>query len=173
MTNLALALTDDKTRSILRKRAENLAQVARAETGQTEATLEFSLGVERYALPLRQVAEIIRYDHVTKVPGSADELEGAIFIRGELFCVMSLSRILGLPSTATEEPKGYIVLVWFNGQKVGLHVDDISHISMQGKVKEAQDPGIDTSYTGGIIGGSLICIDLHAVFQHPAFLNAT
>src|SRR4051812_50113429 len=80
----------------------------------TEATTRqlvvFTLGSEEYALPIRQVHEIIRYTEPRSVAAEAGWVRGVISLRGKIIPVYDLSARLGLATEGSAEG-GKIVIV--------------------------------------------------------------
>ena len=66
----------------------------------TEATTRqlvvFTLGSEEYALPIRQVHEIIRYTEPRSVAAQSGWVRGVISLRGKIVPVFDLAARLGL-----------------------------------------------------------------------------
>lgn len=58
--------------------------------------LTFCLGDEEYALPILRVREIIRYETITRVPGTPPFLRGVINLRGSVVPVVDLGVRFGL-----------------------------------------------------------------------------
>jgi purine-binding chemotaxis protein CheW len=104
----------------------------------TEATTRqlvvFTLGSEEYALPIRQVHEIIRYTEPRSVAAEAGWVRGVISLRGKIVPVYDLAARLGL---ATEESAegGKIVIVETATDMAGVVVDDVEEVLT---VEEAQ-----------------------------------
>src|ERR1700750_2050099 len=80
----------------------------------TEATTRqlvvFTLGSEEYALPIRQVHEIIRYTEPRSVAAESGWVRGVISLRGKIVPVYDLAARLGLPA-GEATASGKIVIV--------------------------------------------------------------
>src|SRR3954466_7227570 len=80
----------------------------------TEATTRqlvvFTLGSEEYALPIRQVHEIIRYTDPRSLAAEAGWVRGVISLRGKIVPVYDLAARLGLVTEGSAEG-GKIVIV--------------------------------------------------------------
>ena len=104
----------------------------------TEATTRqlvvFTLGSEEYALPIRQVHEIIRYTEPRSVAAESGWVRGVISLRGKIVPVYDLAARLGLQ---TEEPRegGKIVIVETATDMAGVVVDEVEEVLT---VEEAQ-----------------------------------
>src|SRR3954466_14922190 len=89
-------------------------QFSRRRPMPTEATTRqlvvFTLGSEEYALPIRQVHEIIRYTEPPPVAAEAGWVRGVISLRGKIVPVYDLAARLGLVTEESAEG-GKIVIV--------------------------------------------------------------
>jgi purine-binding chemotaxis protein CheW len=100
------------------------------EAEQDEAVreyLSFEVGVERYALPLSCVREIVRVPAVTEVPRGPEAVLGIISVRGTVTTVIDLRlklRIDALPLGA----KTRILIVDGGGEIMGLLVDAVLQV---------------------------------------------
>ena len=104
----------------------------------TEATTRqlvvFTLGSEEYALPIRQVHEIIRYTEPRSVAAESGWIRGVISLRGKIVPVYDLAARLGL-STEERSEGGKIVIVETATDMAGVVVDDVEEVLT---VEEAQ-----------------------------------
>ena len=97
----------------------------------TEATTRqlvvFTLGSEEYALPIRQVHEIIRYTEPRSVAAESGWVRGVISLRGKIVPVYDLAARLGLPAGEATE-NGKIVIVETATDMAGVVVDDVEEV---------------------------------------------
>jgi purine-binding chemotaxis protein CheW len=104
----------------------------------TEATTRqlvvFTLGTEEYALPIRQVHEIIRYTEPRSVAAESGWVRGVISLRGKIVPVYDLAARLGL-QTEEKSEGGKIVIVETATDMAGVVVDDVEEVLT---VEEAQ-----------------------------------
>ena len=104
----------------------------------TEATTRqlvvFTLGSEEYALPIRQVHEIIRYTEPRSVAAESGWVRGVISLRGKIIPVYDLAARLGL-ETERSAAGGKIVIVETATDMAGVVVDDVEEVLT---VEEAQ-----------------------------------
>jgi len=104
----------------------------------TEATTRqlvvFTLGSEEYALPIRQVHEIIRYTEPRSVAAESGWVRGVISLRGKIVPVYDLAARLGL-RTEEQAEGGKIVIVETATDMAGVVVDDVEEVLT---VEEAQ-----------------------------------
>jgi purine-binding chemotaxis protein CheW len=97
----------------------------------TEATTRqlvvFTLGSEEYALPIRQVHEIIRYTEPRSVAAESGWVRGVISLRGKIVPVYDLAARLGLQTEAPREG-GKIVIVETATDMAGVVVDEVEEV---------------------------------------------
>ncbi|HZK18328.1 MAG TPA: chemotaxis protein CheW [Clostridia bacterium] len=85
------------------------------------------LNDQKYVLPIIMVKEIIRVVEITKVPDSAQYIEGVINLRGKVIPVLNLSRRLGLVEKETDNDTR-IVVCELEEKPVGLIVDCVHEV---------------------------------------------
>jgi purine-binding chemotaxis protein CheW len=86
-------------------------QVAAVETARTRL-VTFEVAGQEYAFPLDVVREIVTTpDDLTFVPGSDDAVRGVMPYRGGLLPLLSLRRLLGLPSTVLSREKVLVAAI--------------------------------------------------------------
>jgi purine-binding chemotaxis protein CheW len=83
-------------------------------------TLVFSLGPEAYALPLRQVREVVRGPALTVLPTAPPSVLGLLNLRSDVLPVLDTGMLVGSPFHA---PPTYVVVVEAAGGPVGLASD--------------------------------------------------
>jgi purine-binding chemotaxis protein CheW len=97
----------------------------------TEATTRqlvvFTLGSEEYALPIRQVHEIIRYTEPRSVAAESGWIRGVISLRGKIVPVYDLAARLGLQADG-RAAGGKIVIVETATDMAGVVVDDVEEV---------------------------------------------
>jgi len=119
----------DYVEAVFRRRAARLSQPAVQYSARSTGTeyLVFSLRSERYALPLRSVAEVVARPSITPVPGSPPELQGVMNLRGEIRPVWDLARRLGLPEQGKPAP-GCVLVLRGRRQPTGWQVDHVEQV---------------------------------------------
>jgi len=89
--------------------------------------LVFSMSVEKYALEIDYLQEIILPEcEFTSIVGTAKEVLGLITLREELLLVIDLRTYYGFEAKNSDDNR--ILIVSFNGKKVGLYIDSIIDI---------------------------------------------
>ena len=90
--------------------------------------LVVNMGGRRYALPLADVAEVVRLVVVTPLPDPPPGVAGAINVRGRLVAVLDPERHL---SSGEEDLRdGFIVLTNAGSRPVGLVVDSVEGVEV-------------------------------------------
>ena len=90
---------DPAGRRLLRERAVRLAR-READAGPAAAVeelLAFRLGREVYALGTRWVREVVPLAALTPVPMTPAFVVGLLHVRGEIYSVLDIQRLFGLP----------------------------------------------------------------------------
>jgi purine-binding chemotaxis protein CheW len=124
--------------------------------------LVFRLGQERYAIEIKEVAEVFRLQHCTPVPGSPPPFAGVVNLRGELRAVLDLARLLKLPESA-DKHSGYVLLLRRHGQEIGLkveHVEELREI-----VPKELSLAPDSKYLLGLAPDMLMLLSVPAVLS--------
>lgn len=94
----------------------------------TRQLVTFALGSEEYGIDIAQVQEINRIVPITRIPRSAEHVEGVINLRGQLIPVMDLRTRFGM---ARIEPTrmSRIIVTEVHGRRIGLIVDSVSEVA--------------------------------------------
>ena len=66
--------------------------------GETNQYIVIRLGHEQYGIDIRYIDNIVRMQHITRVPKLASYLRGVINLRGEVIPIMSVRLKMGLPA---------------------------------------------------------------------------
>jgi purine-binding chemotaxis protein CheW len=87
----------------------------------------FDLASEYYGVDISDVREIIRMQSITRVPGTADYMEGVLNLRGKIAPVVDLRKRLNL--RVTEQTKeSRIVVIDIDNKDVGVIVDGVTEV---------------------------------------------
>lgn len=131
----------------------------------TEKTqfIKINIGDEFFGIDIKYVDNIVRMQHITRVPQSAPYIKGVINLRGEVIPVFSLRIKMGLEEI--EEDKNFrIIIVKMEGNSVGIIVDEVKEV-VNLSVEEIVKPYHDASevaqnflYGVGKDGDSLISL---------------
>jgi len=141
-----------------RQRAVRLAKTQASPTAVSPGlpVMIFRLARERYAIELKDLAEVLPFIRCTPVPGAPTQLLGVINLRGELRGVLDLSQLLALPESESTE-SGFI-LILRSGLGVGLKVDSIEELH-EIRPEELTRP-MQANYLKGLASDTLPLLDV-------------
>ena len=157
----ALAESPERIEAAYHQRALRLAkgQTERRPVSAGLPVIVFRLGQERYAVELKEVAEVVPFTRCTPVPGSSPEFLGVINLRGELRAVLDLGRLLVSSESGSES--GFVLVLRGPGQGIGLKVDLIEEL------REIRREELTLPTQGnclkGLVGGTLMVLDVEKV----------
>lgn len=89
--------------------------------------LEHDKKVYKYGIPIQQVYEITRPQSTTKLPGMPAFVNGVMNLRSDVIPVVDIKERFRFGSTLTQDTTR-IIVVYINGKKCGILVDDVSEI---------------------------------------------
>jgi purine-binding chemotaxis protein CheW len=152
-------LTDaQRTQIAYRQRAVRLANIERSPRAVAPGlpVIIFRLARERYAIELKDLAEVLPFTRCTPVPGAPPQFLGVINLRGELRGVLDLSRLLSLPESENAK-SGFILILHRSGSDVGLKVDSIEELH-EIRPEDLTSP-MQANYLKGLASGTLPLLD--------------
>ena len=91
------------------------------------------LGTEQYGIDIKYVDNIVRMQHITRVPKVADYLKGVINLRGEVIPVMSLRIKMDLPADEMTKSTRIIILKLEQHGTIGVIVDEVKEVVTLGQ----------------------------------------
>jgi purine-binding chemotaxis protein CheW len=113
----------------------------------------FLIGTEEFGLDVFSVQEVLRYEPVTPIPKAPAFVEGIIEMRGTLVPVIDLRRRLEVDH-ATIDAQTRIVVIYFEGERLGLVVDAVTAVLRIPESAVSDPPryfhGIAAEYIRGI-----------------------
>jgi len=112
--------TIDKA-AILKQRAVALAarQDKTEKESQSIEVLVFSLGSERYGVGSETVREVCPVRQITRVPCVPSFVMGIINVRGKIFSVLDIRRLLNLPEAKSRNQEK-VIIIGFKEMEVGI-----------------------------------------------------
>jgi purine-binding chemotaxis protein CheW len=96
--------------------------------------VSFSLGENRYCIPVEQVLQIMRLESLIEIPKPPPYVEGVINLRGEVIPVVNLRARLGVPDPEkpdrrdTDQRKRRVIIAQLENRSYGLDVDEVRDI---------------------------------------------
>lgn len=102
-----------------------------AQEGTDFETIQYiviKLGEEQYGIDIKYIDNIVRMQHITRVPKVADYLKGVINLRGEVIPVMSLRLKMDLPEDELTKATRIIILKLEQHGTIGVIVDEVREV---------------------------------------------
>jgi purine-binding chemotaxis protein CheW len=134
----------------------------------------FRLGDGEYGVPIAKIQEIDRASKMTRVPRSADYVDGITNLRGEVIPVINARKRFGLPTKETDE-RTRVIIMELGGVKTGLLVDSVREVLNLASKDIAPPPAslsttIDRQYISGIgkVDGDkrmIVLLDVEKILQ--------
>lgn len=115
--------------------------------GIEQQLVVFQVEEESYGLDVAVVHEIIRMQHITRVPNAPFFVAGVIDIRGKVVPVVDMRKRFGLGVSEEDEASNRIMVVDKGGQKIGIVVDAVTEV-LRVHIDSIELPS-DTITTGG------------------------
>jgi len=131
-------------------------------TGETTQFIVIKLGDEQYGIDIKFIDNIVRMQHITRVPKVPAYLKGVINLRGEVIPVMSVRLKMGLSADELDKNSRIIILKLDTHGQIGIIVDqvrevvtlvndDIEKVSYDGKEERVNYIFGIGKYDGGLI----------------------
>lgn len=86
------------------------------------------IGEEQYGINITFVDNIVRMQHITRVPKVPAHLKGVINLRGIVVPVMSLRLKMGLPEDVVTKASRIIILKLEQVGQIGIIVDEVKEV---------------------------------------------
>ncbi len=94
---------------------------------ETTQYISIYMAGELYGIDIKYVDNIVRMQHITRVPNVPSYIKGVINLRGEVIPVFSLRIKMGLEEI--EENKSFrIIILKVEGDLVGIIVDEVREV---------------------------------------------
>lgn len=99
-----------------------------SEAGETAQYIVIKLGAEQYGIDIKYIDNIVRMQHITRVPKVAGYLKGVINLRGEVIPVMSIRLKMDLPEDEFTKATRIIILKLEQHGTIGVIVDEVKEV---------------------------------------------
>ncbi|MDY2700663.1 MAG: chemotaxis protein CheW [Suilimivivens sp.] len=96
--------------------------------GDTVQYIVIKLGNEQYGIDIKYINNIVRMQHITRVPKVASYLKGVINLRGEVIPVMSIRLKMDLPEDEITKATRIIILKLEQHGTIGVMVDEVKEV---------------------------------------------
>ena len=98
------------------------------EASDTTQYIVVRLGDEQYGIDIKYIDNIVRMQHITRVPKVPEYLKGVINLRGEVIPVMSIRLKMFLPEDEFTRATRIIILKLEQYGTVGIIVDEVKEV---------------------------------------------
>jgi purine-binding chemotaxis protein CheW len=95
---------------------------------ETTQFIVIKLGDEQYGIDIKYIDNIVRMQHITRVPKVEPYLKGVINLRGDVIPVMSLRIKMGLDSDVESKSSRIIILKMEQQGTIGVIVDEVKEV---------------------------------------------
>lgn len=138
--------------------------------GITNQYIVIRLGQEQFGVDIQYIDNIVRMQHITRVPKLAPYLKGVINLRGEVIPIMSICLKMGLdPDVETKATRIIIVKLEQYGT-IGMIVDEVKEVvtldvstQVEKMAYDKEDKNNFVQGVGKYEGGLISLLDLNAV----------
>lgn len=138
--------------------------------GTTTQYIVIKLGDEEYGIDIQYIDNIVRMQHITRVPKVDSYLKGVINLRGEVVPVMSIRLKMGLPEDEVTKSSRIIIIKLEQQGFIGIIVDEVKEVvtleteQVEKVAYDSKDEkGNFISGVGKCEGGLISLLDLNLV----------
>ena len=161
---------------ILKARAQALARPPDEVSSPPTVPLKclvFSLGGSRYGIETTHVVDVLRFAHLTRVPGTPPFVLGVMNHRGRILPVLDLQRLLGTADT-TAAACSRVLTLEMSGMSFGILVDGVEGGIYDAPEELAPPPAAlvrgGTSLVRGVTAEMIAVLDVDALVRDPRIL---
>ena len=140
--------------------------------GETNQYIVIRLGHEQYGIDIRYIDNIVRMQHITRVPKMASYLRGVINLRGEVIPIMSMRLKMGLPADEETKATRIIIVKLEQFGTIGMIVDEVKEVVTLDMAEQVEKMAYDKDEKNNFIigvgkydGGLISLLDLITVAQ--------
>ncbi len=140
--------------------------------GETNQYIVIRLGHEQYGIDIRYIDNIVRMQHITRVPKMARYLRGVINLRGEVIPIMSMRLKMGLPADEETKATRIIIVKLEQFGTIGMIVDEVKEVVTLDMAEQVEKMAYDKDEKNNFIigvgkydGGLISLLDLNTVAQ--------
>ena len=105
-----------------------MEELKEKETYETNQYIVIQIGKEQYGIDIRFIDNIVRMQHITRVPKVQNYLKGVINLRGEVIPVMSLRIKMDLDEDEITKASRIIILKMEQQGNIGIIVDEVKEV---------------------------------------------
>ena len=137
---------------------------------ETAQYIVIRLGQEQYGIDISYIENIVRMQHITRVPKLAAYLKGVINLRGEVIPIMSLRLKMDLPEDEISKATRIIIIKMEQCGTIGLIGDEVKEVVTLNLAEQVEklafnkdDKNNFVQGVGKYEGGLISLLDLNAV----------
>lgn len=139
---------------------------------ETAQFIVVRLGKEQYGIDIKYIDNIVRMQHITRVPKLASYIKGVINLRGEVIPIMSLKLKMGLEPDEESKATRIIIIKLEHYGSIGLIVDEVKEVVTLDLEQQVEKLAFDKDEKNNFIfgvgkyeGGLISLLDLNLVIQ--------
>jgi purine-binding chemotaxis protein CheW len=160
-----------REQKILAERALLLSRQTNEPASSAESLelLEFKLAGERCAVETAFVEAVLPLRELTPLPGAPDHVLGIVYVRGRVFCLNNLARLLGLPNEGLNE-RDTLILLRKPGMELAVLAEEIlgSRSVDRARIHAiASNGNADRKYVLGVTDEGTSFLDAAALLDDP------
>ena len=136
----------------------------------TNQYIVISMGEEQFGIDIKYIDNIVKMQHITRVPNVASYIKGVINLRGEVLPVMSLRLKMGLEEDVVSKNTRIIILRLEQYGMIGIIVDEVKEVltleekDMEKVASDSKEEKDGFVFAVGKYEGNLVSLlDLNAV----------
>lgn len=161
---------DPQVEARLRQRASEALELRNLDENLGHACMEILLGGEAFAIPLKQIRQIMHFPPIFPVPGTPAAILGLASYRGEPLVVADIRPLLGIPQ-ASLMPDARLLVIQDGAGSLGIYAEaagnvvDIVHERLRPHPIQDGQRLLEGEWLEGDRLSSLI--SLQALLEHP------
>lgn len=139
---------------------------------ETAQYIVVRLGKEQYGIDIKYIDNIVRMQHITRVPKLALYMKGVINLRGEVIPIMSLKLKMGLDLDEESKATRIIIVKLEQYGSIGMIVDEVKEVVTLDIEQQVEKLAFDKDDKNNFIfgvgkyeGGLISLLDLNLVVQ--------
>ena len=105
-----------------------MEELKEKEAYETNQYIVIQIGQEQYGIDIRYIDNIVRMQHITRVPKVQKYLKGVINLRGEVIPVMSVRIKMDLDEDVITKASRIIILKMEQQGNIGIIVDAVKEV---------------------------------------------
>ena len=126
------------------------------EPSPSNEFISFWLGSDRFAVEASKVRAVMKYSHITEVPGMPDYLPGVINLRGNVISVIDLCSVLDI-TAITEKETAWLVIAEVHLEsellQIGMLVNTVEDVIWLDTKQIAPPPEIGMKFDAQFVRG--------------------